>query len=159
MTFATAGNFVNDMLKQSGDDGKLQKHLADVARPSMMGLGNLATMFGFGTNKAAFNAAFGTGNDSDGNRHENVLWGTNGVVRRTLAYWRDGIVSMFNHIGRLRKQIMVKDQESKAVAEENKVLRAALDASETKRKAAEAAMEKKEREFNERASIQALRCW
>ena len=63
---------------------------------------------------------------------------------------------MFNHIGRLRKQIMVKDQESKAVAEENKALRAALDASETKRKAVEAAMEKKEREFNERASVRAL---
>ena len=63
---------------------------------------------------------------------------------------------MFNHIGRLRKQIIVKDQVSKAVAEDNKALRAALDASETKRKAVEAAMEKKEREFNERASIRAL---
>ena len=113
-------------------------------------------MFGFGTNKAAFNAAFGTGNDGDGNRHENVLWGTNGVVLRTLAYWRVGLVSIFDHIGRLCKQITVKDQESKAVAEENKVLQAALDASETKRKAVEAATEKKEREFDERASIRVL---
>ena len=126
MTFATADNFVNGMLKQPGDEGKVCKNLTDMARPSMIGLSNLATMFGFGTNKAAFDAAFVTGNDGDGTRHENVLWGTNGVVRRTLAYWRDGIVSMFDHIGRLRKQITVKDQESKAVAEENKVLRAAL---------------------------------
>ena len=81
MTFATADNFVNDMLKQPDDEGKVCKNLTDMARPSMIGLSNLATIFGFGTNKAAFNAAFGTGNDSDGNRHENVLWGTNGVVR------------------------------------------------------------------------------
>ena len=61
-----------------------------------------------------------------------VRFRTIGVVWRTLAYWRHGIVSIFDHIGRLRKQITVKDQESKAVAEENKALRAALDASETK---------------------------
>ena len=85
MTFATADNFVNDMLKQPDDEGKVCKYLTDMARPSMIGLSNLATMFGFGTNKAAFNAAFGTGHDSDGNRHENVLWGTNGVVQRNLA--------------------------------------------------------------------------
>ena len=83
MTLATGDNFLNDMLKQSGDDGKLQKHLAAVARPSMIGLSNLATIIGFRTNKAAFNAVFGTGNYNDGNRHENVLWGTNGVVRRS----------------------------------------------------------------------------
>ena len=111
MTFATAVNFVDDVLKQSGNDGKLQKHLADVAQPSMTALSNLATMFGFGSNKAAFNAVFGTCNDSYGNKHENVLW-----VR--MVYWRHGICSMFNHIGRLRKQSKVKDQESKAAAEE-----------------------------------------
>ena len=73
-----------------------------------------------------------------------VRFRTIGVVWRTLAYWRDGIVSIFDHIGRLRKQItvnLVKDQESKAVAEENKALQAALEASETKQKAVEVAME------------------
>ena len=70
-----------------------------------------------------------------------VRFRTIGVVWRTLAYWRDGIVSIFDHIGRLRKQITVKDQESKAVAEENKALQVALEASETKQKAVEVAME------------------
>ena len=99
--------------------------------------------------KAALNASFGTSENGEGNRQENNLWGTNGMVSRTLAYWKDGIVSMFDYIGRLRSVIKKKDEDIQK-------LQTALSASETKRKAVEAAMEKKEREFNERASIRAL---
>ena len=67
---------------------------------------------------------------------------------------------MFNHIGRLCNQIKVKNQDSKAVAEEqfyeNKALQAALNAYKTKQKAVEAAMAAKEEEFNKSASIRAL---
>ena len=88
-------------------------------------------MFGLKTNKAAFNASFGTGDNSEGNRHENRLWGKNGMVSRMLAYWKDGIVSMFYYIGRLRSVIKKKDEDIQN-------LQTALSASETNRKAVEA---------------------
>ena len=50
----------------------------------MIGLTDLGRMFGFSTNRAAFNASFGTGENGEGSKHENVLWGTNGMVSRTL---------------------------------------------------------------------------
>lgn len=46
-------------------------------RPSMIGLGNLKTMYGRGTNKAVFNTAFGTSDNGESSRHENILSGTN----------------------------------------------------------------------------------
>ena len=118
-------------------------------RPSMFGLNYLARMFGLTTNKAAFSASFGTGDDGRGSRHANVLWGMNGQVSHTLGYWKDCIVSMFDYIGKLRSDL-------KKEKERDNVLQDALNTSETKRKAVEAAMEKKEREFNKRASIRAL---
>ena len=149
MTFATADNVVSGMLQQPGPKENITRTLAEMPRPSMFGLNNLARMFGLTTNKAAFSASFGTGDDGEGSRHANVLWGTNGLVSRTLGYWKDGIVSMFDYIGKLRSDL-------KKEKEKYNILQDALNASETKRKAVEAAMEKKEREFNERASIRAL---
>ena len=148
MTFATADNVVSSMLQQPGPKENITRVLAEMPRPSMFGLNKLARMFCLTTNKAAFSASFGTGDDGEGSRHSNVLWGTNGLVSRTLGYWKDGIVSMFDYIRQLRSDL-------KKGKEKNKVLQDALNASEMKRKAVEAAMEKKEREFNERASIRA----
>ena len=61
---------------------------------------NLMFASGLTTNEAALSASFGTSYDGEGSRarHANVLWGTNGLVSRTLGYWKDGIVSMFDYI-------------------------------------------------------------
>ena len=78
MTFSTAANVVSGMLQQPGPQENVQKSLCDMVRPSMFGLTNLGQimrhkMFGLKTNKAAFNVSFGTSDDCEGNRHENVL--------------------------------------------------------------------------------------
>ena len=101
MTFKTADKLVDGILQPPGIplQGKVQKTVTDITASTIFGLDNLRSMFGLSTNKAALNASFGTGENGEGNKHENVLWGTNGMVSRTLAYWKDGIVSMFDYIG------------------------------------------------------------
>lgn len=113
--------------------------------PSMIGLGNQTTMSGHGMRRAAFNAAFGIGENGESSRHENVIWDTNGAVRKLLAYWIDGIVSVFKHIGLLRQQIEIKDKGSKDAAKESKELKAALEVSQAKRKQVEEMLEEERR--------------
>ena len=78
--FATADNVKNDMLKQPGNEGSAIDYWTQ----------QVGNHVWFRNQQSSINAAFGT-NDSDGNRHENILWGPNGVVLRILAYWKDGI--------------------------------------------------------------------
>ena len=73
----------------------LKKTLVEMLQPSIFGLNNLARMFGLTTNKAAFSAVCRTGNDREGSRHANVLWGTNRLVSCALGNWKDGILLMF----------------------------------------------------------------
>ena len=85
MTFQTSENLVNGILQPLpvGGTEKLPKTFAHVPPSTMLGIFNIARMFGFGSNnKAALNASFGTGEDAsgEGSRHGNVLWGTNGVI-------------------------------------------------------------------------------
>ena len=97
MTFAIADNVVSGMFQQPGPNENITRTLAEMPRPSKFGLNYLARMFGLTTNKAAFSASFGTGDDGRGSRHANVLWGMNGQVSHTLGYWKDCIVAIFRN--------------------------------------------------------------
>jgi hypothetical protein len=137
MTFQTADNLTNGIFLPLppvpvGATGKttLPKALTDISPSTMLGIFNIMQMFGFGSNKAALNASFGTGETGEGSRHGNVLWGTNGVIPRTLRYWREGIVSMYSEIVRLRADVCTW----RRIASEEKLKR---KEEELKRKAAE----------------------
>ena len=71
MTFKTADKLVNGILQPPGIrlQGKVQKTETDITASIMFGLDNLLLMFGLFTSKAALNASFGTGDNSEGNRH------------------------------------------------------------------------------------------
>ena len=93
MTFTTADNLMKGIVQQPiiPPVGKVQKAGTDITPSTMFGLDNLRESFGLCTNKAALNVSFGTCNNGEGNRLDNVLWGTNGLVSRTLAYWKNCI--------------------------------------------------------------------
>ena len=79
MTFQTAEDLTNGIFRPLPPaESPLSKTLKDVSPSTMLGIFNIAQMFGFGSNKAALNASFGTGEDAsaEGSRHGNVLWGT-----------------------------------------------------------------------------------
>lgn len=117
MTFSTADEFINGMIKEPSlatpAADKVQKTLTDLPEQSMLGLNNFKRMFGCSTSRAAFNATFGIGDSGQGNKHDNILWGTNGLISRTLKYWKDGIVSLFDYIGQLRLAIKRTKKRSK----------------------------------------------
>ena len=80
MTFSTAENFVGTLLQQPGPEDYVQENLQEIPRTTIFGLTNLGRMFDLKTIIAAFNASFGTCDNGEGKKHENVLWGTKGMV-------------------------------------------------------------------------------
>lgn len=131
MTFRAAENLVDGMLQQPpepvGGHGKSTTlRVNEIPQSTVFGIINLARMFGLSSNKAALNASFGTGEDGEGSRHSNVLWGTNGLISRTLAYWRGGIMSMYRELCRLRAEncrlrAEAREEKLKRKAEEERL--------------------------------------
>ena len=154
MTFQIAENLTDGIFQAQKEDGTGKKAAStfhDVHPSTMLGVMSIARMFGFRNNKAALNASFGTAEDGECSRHINVLWGTNGVIPRTLRYWRGGIVSMFCEIGRLRVDVGTWQQntsEANRWAREEKLKR---KAAEKRIKEVEEAAEKRIKEVQEAA--------
>ena len=183
MTFQKAENLVNGIFQPLPPNpvtvadnekspltstGKIQR----IPLTTMLGIFNIARMFGFGNNnnlKPALNASFGTGEDAsgEGSRHGNVLWGTNGVIPRTFKYWREGIMSMYSEICRLRAEVCKwrtkareeklkrKALEEKHKAEEER-LKETNKALEVRQKQLEEALKRAEECIQSRARVRAL---
>jgi hypothetical protein len=89
MTFQTAENLANGFfqtlpapLMRTSHTGKapISKSFFDIHPSTMLGFFNIAQIFGFTRKKAGLNASFGTGQDGEGSRHCNVIWGTYGLI-------------------------------------------------------------------------------
>ena len=92
-------------------------------------------MFSLGNARAAVTSAFGTGAGPDG-RDDNVLFGTNGVISRTLTYWESVIRDLFNLVDQLRAELFKMreemERERKEMREAEKKARAGVAAAEQK---------------------------
>ena len=102
-TFSNANNFIETLFMQPAAElrRKFVSTIAKIPESAGIGLANIEAMFSLGSAKAAFTTSFGTGNDSDG-RHNNLLFGTNGVISRTLTYWESVIRDLFVLVDKLR---------------------------------------------------------
>ena len=83
----------------------------------MTGIYNLRDAFGLGNAKSAVNAAFDVGN-CEGGAHQNVLFGTNGVISRTLTHWESVIRDLFDLVDKLRAELVKMREEIERAREE-----------------------------------------
>ena len=152
MTFQTAEDLTNGIFRPLPPaESPLSKTFSDVSPSTMLGIFNIAQMFGFTSNKAALNASFGSGEgaSAEGSRHGNVLWGTNGLISRTLNYWRGGIMSMYSEIVRLRADLI----ESRRIASEEKLK---LKAAEQRINELEAALKRADKHCKTKARLNSV---
>jgi len=100
-------------------------------------------MFGYSNAKSSLDAVFGTGAD----RHENILFGTNGVISRTLTHWESVIRDLFDLVDKLRAEIVKMREELERARDEWKRQREEMEreklAAEQKAKADAMAAERK----------------
>ena len=93
------------------------KAIHDIPESTRNGLANLGEMFGIGNSKGCLDAAFGTGNGARG-QNDNVLFGTNGVISRTLTYWESVIRDLFDLVDQLRAELFRMREEMERARDE-----------------------------------------
>ena len=96
---------------------KIVSTIAKIPASAGIGLANMDAMFSLGGAKSVVTSSFGTGDCSDG-RHDNVLFGTNGIISRTLTYWESVIRDLFDLINKLRAEIVKMREEMERAREE-----------------------------------------
>ena len=116
MTFSNAQCFVDSLFVRPRES-KFVKTITDIPQTTSTGLQNLEAMFGLRGSKGALVAAFGTGDGPVG-RDDNVLFGTNGVISRTLMYWESVIRDLFDLVDKLRAELVKMRDEMKPQREE-----------------------------------------
>ena len=90
------------------------------------GMENCREMFGLGSDKAALSAAFEAGtNDNKGN----LLFGSSGIISRTLDHWRELLDDAFKLIESLRAELIKsRDETQKALDEKERAERECIHA-------------------------------
>ena len=84
----------------------------------MLGIENCREFFGRRSDKEALSAAFEAG---PGDSNKNLLFGSSGIVTRTLDHWRDMLDEAFELIESLRAALLESRAETpKALAEKEK---------------------------------------
>ena len=111
-TFGQANNFIETLFIQPAAElrEKFVSTIAKIPESAGIGLANIDAMFSLGGAKAVVTSSFGTGNGSDG-RHSNVLFGTNGVISRTLTHWESVIRDLFDLVDQLRAELFRMREE------------------------------------------------
>ena len=146
LSFQKADQFLRCIMAPSLPAEKYAKHINDVPPSSMTGIYNLRDAFGLGNAKSAVNAAFDVGN-CEGGAHQNVLFGTNGVISRTLTHWESVIRDLFDLVDKLRAELVKMREEMERAREEWQRQREEMErekrAAEQKAQAAAVAAEQK----------------
>ena len=118
MTFSNAQCFVDSLFVRPRES-KFVKTINDIPQTTSIGIQNLEAMFGLRGSKGALVAAFGTG-DGPGGRDDNVLFGTNGVISRTLTHWESVIRDLFDLVDKLRAELVKMREEMERERDEMK---------------------------------------
>ena len=141
MTFSNAQRFVDSLFQPSGEKPVAQ--ISSIRQSTGIGLQNVGKMFGYSNAKSSLDAVFGTGAD----RHENILFGTNGVISRTLTHWESVIRDLFDLVDKLRAELFKMREEMERARDEWKRQREEMEggnrAAEQKAQAGVAAAEQK----------------
>ena len=111
-----------------------KRNFEGVPATACWGIENCKELFGLGSDKDALSAAFGAGTDDN---KRNLLFGSSGIVSRTLDHWRDLLDDAFKLIESLRAELFKSRAETqKALAEKEKAegerLHAALKLDQTR---------------------------
>ena len=95
-----------------------KRNFEAVPATACWGIENCKELFGLGNDKEATSAAFEAGTSENKN---NILFGSSGIVSRTLDHWRDMLNDAFKLIESLRAELFKSRAETqKALGEKEK---------------------------------------